>query len=110
MSKVTKLTTKKPNSKAALATSLRRAQELIAVHALILVCVVGGLAIGFSLIRARSYLNPPRNDDRYNDATSKLNYSKIDQTVLGRLKQTQNDKENQIGQSLAPNRSNPFNE
>lgn len=110
MSKKTKKTTNKKSQKDSLLDSLRSTQEFIAAHAFVIVFVVGGLSIGFSLVRARSYLNPSRDETRYTDGSAKINYSKIDQKILDRLKLTQNEQQSQVSKNLAPNRSNPFNE
>jgi hypothetical protein len=110
MSKKTKKATHKKNQTASLLARLNHVQEFVAAHAFVIVFVVGGLAIGFSLVRARSYLNPSRDEDKYTSAASKLNYSKVDQKVLSRLKLTQNDQQSQVSKNLAPNRTNPFNE
>ena len=110
MSKKPKKTVKKQSAKASLVTYVNHAQDFFATHAVMIVIVLGGAAIGYSLYRARTYLNPVRDESRYSDGSAKLNYSKIDDNVLGRLKLTQNDKDNNVNRSLVPNRSNPFNE
>ncbi len=98
------------NQKEALLVSLLRTRNFVATHAFVLLFAVGGLTIGFALLRARSYLNPIRDENRYSESTSKIKYSKIDQKILNRLKLSQNDTDVQVKQSLVPNRSNPFNE
>lgn len=108
--KKTKLKRPKKEQKESLIVLLRKLHDFVGIHAFVIVFVFGGLAIGFALVRARSYLNPIRDDDRYTEASAKLNFNKVDQKILNRLKLTQDDADVQVKQSLVPNRSNPFNE
>lgn len=97
-------------SSAQLRQIVMQATQLFASHGVLIMFLVAGATIGFSLVRARSYLNPSRDEDRYNDNISHITYSKIDYTLVNRLEASLNRAPINVGQSLAPNRKNPFTE
>jgi hypothetical protein len=72
--------------------------------------VLAGAMLGFSLIRARGYLDPVRDESRYTEATGKNTYSKIDYKLVEKLEASLNKAPVDVNPSLAPNRSNPFSE
>lgn len=63
-----------------------------------------------SLLRSRSYLNPERNEDRYNEGVLQIKYSTIDQKILTEIAGTLDDKNIEVDSSLEPGRNNPFAE
>ena len=77
-------------------------------HRFVLLFVILGAAIGFALIRTQSYLDIPRNEQRYSDETLLIKYKKIDEETLNTFRATQNDSGISVGSQFDPNRNNPF--
>ena len=109
-----KKTKKAKTPKTDLRTEVRKFQatfmSLFGAHGVVIMFLIAGSVIGFSLIRARSYLNPERNEARYEELSSKNSYSKINYTLVTKLEASLNKAPIDIQQQLAPNRSNPFTE
>ena len=100
----------KQNPKAQLRHAFDRITTVVTTHAVLVVFVIAGLSIGLALVRARSYLNPVRDENRYEQAIAKNTYNKIDYTLVRRLQASLSSGDVQVNQSLSPNRNNPFSE
>ncbi len=100
----------KVSTKAQLRAVTTRARTVFAGHGVVIMFLIAGGSIGFALVRARSYLNPARDEERFTAATSKNKYSKIDYTLVNKLELSLNRAPIDVSQSLAPNRKNPFSE
>lgn len=87
-----------------------RLQSRLAGHGVFILVVVAGVAIGFSLLRSRAYLNPTRNENHYSDVTGSTNVSSIDVKLVNKLEAALGDTDVTVNPALAPNRSNPFSE
>ncbi len=75
----------------------------------ILFVILGG-AIGFALLGTQTYIQIPRNEQRYSDETLKIKYKRIDQEALNTLKQKQQDGTIEVNSQYDPDRDNPFTE
>jgi hypothetical protein len=64
----------------------------------------------YSLLVSRSYLNPTRDEDHYQEASLSVNYATIDQSELDELSATINDKDIEVDSNFEPGRNNPFGE
>ena len=84
--------------------------NVIAKHRFVIMVVIVGAAIAFSLVRTRSFLDIPRNEARYTEEVSLINYKEIDQEILEEFKAAELDGNVEVNSNLAPDRSNPFNE
>lgn len=108
--KIKKVKAPKVSTKARLRAVTSRVSSLFAGHGVVIMFVIAGGTIGFALVRARSYLNPVRDESRYTEASAKNNYSKIDYTLVNKLEASLDRAPIDVTQSLAPNRKNPFSE
>lgn len=106
---VTRLKQKK-NPIAQLHSAANKALAVIGTHTVLIIFVIAGAAIGMALVRARGYLNPIRDENRYNQAVSKNTYSKINYTLVNKLQASLSSNDVKVNQSLSPNRNNPFAE
>ena len=109
-SKAKKSKAPKTSSKEQLSQLLSRMTAVLAAHGVLIMFLLAGVTIGFALVRARGYLNPTRDEAAYTNATSHNNYSKIDYKLVNKLEASLNRAPINVGQSLSPNRSNPFSE
>lgn len=76
---------------------------------ILLIIVVGG-AIGLALVQTRSFLDVPRNEERYIEETLSIKYKQINTTILDEFKAATLDGDVNVDSSFNPNRSDPFNE
>lgn len=74
------------------------------------VFIVASASVIAAVVQSGTYLNPPRNDDRYNDEKLKINYSSIDKDIVEKLSKTQQDATVEVNENLVPSRNNPFTE
>ena len=79
-------------------------------HSVVVIFIVAGATIGYSLVRSQGYLNPLRDETRYTEASGKNVYNKIDYALVTKLQKSLNDIDIQVRQSLSPDRKNPFSE
>lgn len=75
----------------------------------IVLLIVSAVLI-LSLLQSRSYLNPTRNETRYQEEVLKIKYSTIDQAVIDEISATLNDKTIEVDPNFEPGRNNPFSE
>jgi len=87
-----------------------KASEFFAKHRFTLVFIIASSAVLFALLQSRTYLNPVRNEARYEEGKLKINYASIDQEVVDEISRTLDDKNIEVTPSLVPNRNNPFSE
>jgi len=80
----------------------------IAKHRFILLFVILGTAIAFALIKTQSFIDIPRNEERYAEETLKIKYKQIDEDTLALFASTQEDKQVDVSSQFDPTRSNPF--
>lgn len=80
----------------------------VAKHRFVLLFFILGTAIGFALLRTQSYLDIPRNEQRFSDETLLIKYKKIDEETLNTFKSTTNDAGIDVGSQFEPDRNNPF--
>jgi hypothetical protein len=74
------------------------------------VFIIASAAVLAALLKSQAYINPTRNEARYEEEKLKINYSTIDQEIVSKLSKTQEDKNIEVDPQLVPNRSNPFSE
>ena len=98
--------TKKVKKPVSFMSYLNKINTFIGTHAFILIFLLGGIAIGYSLIHSRSFLNPPEDQKRYNDGIDKVKVSKIDQKILTRLSESKDG--GNVKPQFVPKRDNPF--
>jgi hypothetical protein len=82
----------------------------ISKHRTVIIIFVACSAILLSVLQAQSYLNPSRNEDKYNEIRSTINTKEIDQEILAKLEKTQNDIVNTAESNFVQDRTNPFAE
>ncbi|MBP6962067.1 hypothetical protein KBB49_00855 [Candidatus Saccharibacteria bacterium] len=81
---------------------------LITKHRFILLFMILGTAIAFALIKTQSFIDIPRNEDRYAEETLKIKYKQIDESTLALFAPTQDDKQVEVNSQFDPTRNNPF--
>lgn len=86
------------------------AVQYISNHRTVIVIVVASVAILFAVLQAQSFLNPPRNEEKYTEIKSSISIREIDEETLRKLESTLEDKENEASSNLAQDRTNPFAE
>lgn len=79
-------------------------------HRIVIIFMIASGAALLALMQSRTYLNPERNEARYDEQRLQINYSSIDQKVVEKLSATLEDKDITVDQNLVPNRNNPFSE
>jgi hypothetical protein len=75
-----------------------------------LLFVILGTAVGFALLRTSTFLDIPRNETRYTEESARIKYKQIDQKVLEKFEEAQEDANVEVGSQFDPNRTNPFSE
>ena len=75
-----------------------------------LLFIILGAAVGFALLRTSTFLDIPRNETRYTEESARIRYRQIDQKVLDKFKEAQQDANVEVGSQFDPNRTNPFSE
>ena len=93
-----------------LKTAAINSANTIARHRFIIMVIIVGAAIAFSLVRTKSVLDIPRNESRFTEEVSLINYKEINQDVLEEFKAAELDVNIEVNSNFDPNRSNPFNE
>lgn len=74
------------------------------------VFIIASAAVLAALLQSGAYINPTRNETRYEEELLQINYSTIDQEIVDKLQQTQQDVNIEVDPKLVPNRNNPFSE
>ena len=100
----------KTNPIAQLRELFARVSALFDGHGVLIMFVIAGAIIGFSLVRARGYLNPERDETRFSEGTAKNNFGSVDYTLVTRLQESLKDGNVTVTQSTDPNRKSPFDE
>jgi len=80
----------------------------ITKHRFILLFMILGTAIAFALIKTQSFIDIPRNEERYAEETLKIKYKQIDEATLALFAPTQDDKQVEVNSQFDPTRNNPF--
>jgi len=86
------------------------AVDFISRHRTVIIIFVACSAILLSVMQAQSYLNPSRNEDKYNEVRSTINTKEINQEILTKLEKTQSDVINTAESNFVQDRTNPFAE
>ncbi len=85
--------------------------RLLNNHKFSTIFVISGVSVMIALLQTGLYLNPARNDTKFNEEKLKINYSTIDQEVVDKLRDSsQQSASFEIDPQFVPNRSNPFAE
>lgn len=100
---------KKPTI-ALLLVYVKKLIKMVRAHGIFIMFLIAGGAIGFALLRSQAYLNPPRDEAKYQELSAGVSYSKIDYTLVNKLQAALKDTDVTVTQNLAPNRNNPFSE
>lgn len=110
MKKKNKSTKQKKPTKTLLLAYVSGLVKVVKAHGVLIMFLVAGGAIGFALLRSQNYLNPPRDEAKYQELSAGVSYSKIDYTLVKKLESALSDTDVTVTQNLAPNRNNPFSE
>lgn len=81
---------------------------ILTQHRFVLIFVILGAAISLALFRTQSYIDIPRNEDRFVEGKLTINYKEIDTKTLESFRSKLNDQNIQVDSQFDPNRSNPF--
>jgi hypothetical protein len=84
--------------------------EFISKHRTVILILVASVAIIISVLQAQSYLNPPRDENKYNEIKATITTKEIDQETVIKLQKTQDDVENTADSNFVEDRTNPFAE
>jgi hypothetical protein len=84
--------------------------SLITKYRFTILFIILGCALGLALLNTQSYINVPRNEQRYSDESLKIKYKSIDDTALNSFKQEQQDQDVEVNSRYDPTRKNPFTE
>lgn len=79
-------------------------------HRFTLLFIILGVAITFALLRTRSFIDIPRNEERYTEEALRIKYKSIDEEVLDQFSSADEDKDIEVDSDFAPDRQNPFTE
>ncbi len=83
---------------------------MLSAHGVFIMFLIAGASIGFALYNSRTYLNPVRDEVKYQELSSSNNYNKIDYTIVTKLSEALNDIDVKASQAIDPDRKNPFSE
>jgi len=108
--KTAKLQKNKKSSKDQLTTLVYKLRVVFKAHGVFIMFLIAGASIGFALYNSRTYLNPIRDEAKYQELSSSNNYNKIDYTLVTKLSEALNDIDVKASQAIDPNRKNPFSE
>lgn len=84
--------------------------EIISKHGTLITVTVAGIAIFASVMQAQAYLNPKRNETLYIEKSSSSSTKTINEDIVKKLQETQNDQNISVDSNFVPDRNNPFNE
>jgi fumarate reductase subunit C len=84
--------------------------DFIYKNQVFIVLVVCSAVLIFALLQSRTYLNPERNEVRYEEERLKINYSTIDEEIVNEIRATLDDKNITVDSNFVPDRRNPFAE
>lgn len=93
-----------------LAKRYEKITSFFASHAVFLFIIIASLAILAALLQSRSYLYPTRDEQKYTEGISEINYKSIDEEALKQLAESDNDPVIEVNPALVPDRNNPFAE
>lgn len=102
--------TPKADPKAQFRVFLNKLSATFNAHGVLIMFIIAGSVIGFSLVRSRGYLNPERDETRYSEGTAKNNFGSVDYSLVTRLQESLKNANINVSQSIDPNRKNPFDE
>lgn len=85
-------------------------RQTFALHGVFIMVLIAGGSLGYALYKAQTYLNPVRNEARYQELTANNTYSKIDYTIVTKLSEALEDIDVQANKNIDPTRKNPFSE
>lgn len=88
--------------------SLESFIQFVTKHRFVFVFFIASSAVIAALLQSNSFLNPPRNESLYQEEKALINYSKINQEVVEKLRATQEDEDFEINPIFVPDRTNPF--
>jgi hypothetical protein len=88
----------------------RSAVVFTASHRAIIIFFIISVAVIVTLLQTRTFLDPGRNETRYQEEVVKIKYSTIDEEIVEKLKTTEEDANIDVGSNLVPDRNNPFDE
>lgn len=108
--KSSKLHQNKKSTKDQLLGATYKLRGILSVHGVFIMFIIAGASIGFALYKSRTYLNPVRDEAKYQELSSANNYSKIDYSLVTKLSQALKDIDVKASQDIDPNRKNPFSE
>lgn len=96
-----------------LESTKKQGEKIIGViikYRLTVVIMIAAASVMAALVQSGTYLNPPRNEERYSEEKVKINYSSIDEKIVEKLSKTQQDASIEVNENLVPSRNNPFAE
>ncbi len=74
------------------------------------VFIISGLILMATLFKSRTYLNPPVNQERYEEGKLQINYETLDQEIIDQISSTLDDKNIDVDPIFDEDRENPFSE
>lgn len=90
--------------------SLNKYIQYINVHQVFIVLLIASSVLVFTLVQSKTYLDPARDEAKYNEEVLKINYATIDQQVVDDISSTLDDQDINVDPNFVPGRSNPFAE
>jgi hypothetical protein len=84
--------------------------DLIYKNQVFIVLLICSAVLIFALLQSGTYLNPERNEARYEEERLKINYATIDEDIVNEIKATLDDKNIIVDSNFVPDRRNPFAE
>ena len=89
---------------------LTRYASVVTRYRFVVMFMIVGAAVSFALLKTRSFIDIPRNEERYNEEVLMIQYKSIDESILEEFKDAQQDDTIEVNPSFDPDRSNPFSE
>lgn len=84
--------------------------NIVTNHRFTILFIILGTAVAFALIRTGSYLDISRDESRYSQETSAINYLQINKDTIKQFEITNQDQDIQVDSNFNPDRNNPFTE
>jgi hypothetical protein len=77
-------------------------------YRMVIIVLIASIAVLSAVLQTQGHLNPPRNEAEFLELKSSISVKKLDEEVLRKLQQTQDDLNASVDSDFVPNRNNPF--
>lgn len=84
--------------------------DIVNRNQVFIVLLIASSVLIYTLIQSQTFIDPPRDESRYDEEIVKINYATIDQDVVDEISATLEDQDIDVDPNFVPGRNNPFAE